>query len=152
MEETVAREAKAVTGGMVRIDEQEVKEHLNAIVRQSVEETLNHLLDQEADRLCSARRYQRSPERRDTRAGSYTRGLLTGVGEMRLRVPRLRSLPFETQIIERYRRRQSSAEEAMVEMYLAGISVRRVEDISEALWGSRVSASTVRLKKKEITP
>jgi transposase-like protein len=52
-------------------------------------------------------------------------------------------LPFETQIIERYRRRESSVEEALVEMYLAGVSVRRVEDITEALWGTRVSPSTV---------
>jgi transposase-like protein len=52
-------------------------------------------------------------------------------------------LPFETAIIERYRRRESSVEEALVEMYLAGVSVRRVEDITEALWGTRVSPSTV---------
>ena len=62
---------------------------------------------------------------------------------MTLQVPRLRSLPFETQIIERYRRRESSVEEALMEMYLAGVSVRRVEDITEALWGTRVSPSTV---------
>ena len=60
-----------------------------------------------------------------------------------MKVPRLRNLPFETQIIERYRRRESSVEEAMIEMYLAGVSVRRVEDITEALWGTRVSPSTV---------
>ena len=58
-------------------------------------------------------------------------------------MPRLRNLPFETQIIERYRRRETSVEEALVEMYLAGVSVRRVEDITEALWGTRVSPSTV---------
>jgi transposase-like protein len=58
-------------------------------------------------------------------------------------VPRLRKLPFETQIIERYRRRESSVEEALIEMYRAGVSVRRVEDITEALWGTKVSASTV---------
>jgi putative transposase len=58
-------------------------------------------------------------------------------------VPRLRKLPFETQIIERYRRRESSVEEALIEMYLAGVSVRRIEDITEALWGTKVSPSTV---------
>ena len=58
-------------------------------------------------------------------------------------MPKLRVLPFETEIIERYRRRESSVEEALVEMYLAGVSVRRVEDITEALWGSRVSPSTI---------
>ena len=61
---------------------------------------------------------------------------------MTLQVPKLRSLPFETAIIERYRRRETSVEEALVEMYLAGVSVRRVEEITEALWGTRVSAST----------
>lgn len=73
----------------------------------------------------------------DTRAGSYTRGLTTSAGEMSVRVPKLLSLPFETQIIERYRRRESSVEEALIEMYLAGVSVRRVEDITEMLWGER---------------
>lgn len=58
-------------------------------------------------------------------------------------MPKLRSLPLETAIIERYRRRKSSVEEALVEMYLAGVSVRRVEDNTEALWGTRVSPSTV---------
>ena len=54
-------------------------------------------------------------------------------------MPKLRQQTFETAIIERYRRRESSVEEALVEMYLAGVSVRRVEDITEALWGTRVS-------------
>jgi transposase-like protein len=69
--------------------------------------------------------------------------LQTKAGEVSLKVPKLRSLPFETAIIERYKRRESSVEEALVEMYLAGVSVRRVEDITEALWGTRVSPSTV---------
>ncbi len=68
---------------------------------------------------------------------------MTKAGEVELNVPRLRKLPFETQIIERYRRRESSVEEALIEMYLAGVSMRRVEDITEALWGQRVSPSTV---------
>jgi transposase-like protein len=67
----------------------------------------------------------------------------TKAGEVTLTVPKPRTLPFETAIIERYRRRESSVEEALIEMYLAGVSVRRVEDITQALWGTRVSASTV---------
>ena len=128
---------------VIRIDESQVQSHVDRVVRSTVEETLNSLLSAEADELCGAKRYERSPERVDTRAGHYERKLLTKAGEVKLRVPRLRSLPFETQIIERYRRRESSVEEALVEMYLAGVSVRRVEDITEALWGTRVSASTV---------
>jgi putative transposase len=131
------------SGSIFQIDEEQVRGHVDEVVRQSVEATLNGLLDAEADQLCRAGRYERSPDRVDTRAGSYERKLITKAGEVKLKVPRLRSLPFETQIIERYRRRESSVEEALMEMYLAGVSVRRVEDITEALWGTRVSPSTV---------
>jgi len=135
---------------VISINEAEVKNHLGEIVRGTVEETLNGLLDAEADRLCNARRYERSADRVDTRAGSYTRGLETKAGKVNLKVPKLRKLTFETAIIERYRRRESSVEEALVQMYLAGVSVRRVEDITEALWGSRVSPSTVSDLNKKI--
>lgn len=131
------------SGSLVQVNEAEVRGHLDQVVRQSVEQTLNQLLEAEADRLCQAGRYERSAQRLDTRAGHYPRKLQTKAGEVTLKVPKLRSLPFETSIIERYRRREASVEEALVEMYLAGVSVRRVEDITEALWGTRVSPSTV---------
>jgi len=129
--------------GVLRLDEGQLRSHVDGVVRDTVEQTLNALLEAEADALCGAKRYARSPERVDTRAGHYERQLHTKAGEVTLQVPRLRSLPFETQIIDRYRRRESSVEEALIEMYLAGVSVRRVEDITAALWGTRVSPSTV---------
>ena len=94
----------------IEVNQEQIKGHLNELVRQSVEETLNGLLDAEADRLCKAGRYERVADRVDTRAGHYERGLQTQVGEVELKVPKLRTLPFETQIIERYRRRESSVE------------------------------------------
>ena len=118
---------------IISIDEGEIRNHLDQMVKKSVEDTLNSLLDAEADALYRASRYERSPERVDTRAGYYTRQLQTKAGEVTLKMPKLRKLPFETSIIERYRRREASVEEAMIEMYLAGVSVRRVEDITEAL-------------------
>ena len=130
-------------GTIIQINEELVKNHLGEIVRGTVQETLNALLDEEASRLCNARRYERTEGRKDTRAGHYTRTLQTKAGEVDIRMPKLRALPFETAIIERYRRRESSVEEALVEMYLAGVSVRRVEDITEALWGSKVSPGTI---------
>jgi transposase-like protein len=106
--------------------------------------------------LCAAARagrYERTEARQDTRAGSYKRKLHTTAGEVSLQVPKLRCQTFETAIIERYRRRESSVEEALIEMYLAGVSVRRVEDITEALWGTRVSPGTVsNLNKKIYAP
>ena len=93
---------------------------LKHIVRGSVEEALNALLDAEAGRLVGAGRYQRTEARRDTRAGSYERKLHMTAGEVKLKVPKLRRQTFETAIIERYQRRESSVEEALIEMYLAG--------------------------------
>jgi putative transposase len=147
---TGGADGRVVSLPCVQVDEAKIHEHLDGVVRRTVEETLNALLDAEADHLCGARRYERTEARRDTRAGYYTRQLQTKAGEVELKVPKLRSLPFETAIIERYRRRESSVEEALVEMYLAGVSVRRVEDITEALWGTRVSASTVSELNKRI--
>lgn len=133
----------------IKVDDKVVVNHLNGIVLETVEQTLNGLLEAEADRLCNAERYERSPERLDTRAGFYERKLHTKAGEVTLKVPKLRKTTFETAIIERYRRREASIEESLIEMYLAGVSVRRVEDITEALWGTRVSSGTVsNLNKK----
>ncbi|MGB9057517.1 MAG: IS256 family transposase [Pseudolabrys sp.] len=135
---------------VIRIDDDRVKEHLDKVVRGTVEETLNAMLEAEADRLCNAGRYERSEARRDLRSGSYERKLQTKAGSVTLKMPKLRQQAFETAIIERYRRRESSVEEALIEMYLAGVSVRRVEDITEALWGTRVSPSTVSNLNKKI--
>jgi transposase-like protein len=128
---------------VLQIDQGLLKEPVGEVVLKTVEDALDGLLDAEADRLCKASRYEHMAERVDTRAGSYERQLHTKAGEVTLKVPKLRRLPFETAIIERYKRREASVEEALVEMYLAGVSVRRVEDITEALWGTRVSPSTV---------
>jgi transposase-like protein len=87
----------SVTGSVIRVDEQELRGHVDEVVRSTVEETLNAMLNAEADRLCQAKRYERTADRVDTRAGSYERKLVTKAGEVQLKVPRLRSLPFETQ-------------------------------------------------------
>jgi putative transposase len=142
--------ASSGLGNVIKIDDERIKGHLDRVVRGTVEDTLNALLDAEADRLCNAQRYERSEDRLDTRAGHYERKLHTKAGEVNLKVPKLRRQTFETAIIERYKRRETSVEEALIEMYLAGVSVRRVEDITEALWGTRVSPSTVSDLNKKI--
>jgi len=135
---------------VIQIDQAQVQAHLGGLVRQSVEDTLNALLNEEADQICKAERYERSPDRVDTRAGHYNRKLHTTSGEVTLKVPKLRTLPFETAIIQRYRRRETSVEEALIEMYLAGVSVRRVEDITQTLWGTKVSPSTLSDLNKKV--
>jgi len=134
---------------IVQFNEGAIKNELKELVRNSVEETLNGLLEQEAEQLTQAAKYERTHNRQAYRSGKYTRKLGTTSGEVTLKMPKLKGVPFETAIIERYRRRESSVEEALIEMYLAGVSVRRVEDITEALWGSKVSPSTIsELNKK----
>lgn len=137
-------------GEVIQIDEARIRDHLGEMVRGTVVEALNAMLDAEADQLCNAGRYERTEARRDTRAGSYLRSLETKAGKVDLKVPKLRRQTFETAIIERYQRREASVEEALIEMYLAGVSVRWVDDITEALWGTRVSPSTVSNLNKKI--
>jgi len=135
---------------IIEINEEEVKAHLGEFVRETVEETLNAMLEAEAEQLLNAQKHERSTERKGYRAGHYERKLLTKAGEVSLQMPKLKKVTFETAIIERYKRREISVEEAMVEMYLAGVSVRRVEDITEALWGAKVSPGTISNLNKKI--
>ena len=138
-----------MSNNIIQFNEEIIKGQIKELVRSSVEETLNELLEAEAEKLTQAARYERNEARQGYRSGHYDRNLTTTSGDVTLHVPRLKVISFETAIIERYRRRESSVEEALIEMYLAGVSVRRVEDITEALWGSKVSASTIsELNKK----
>ena len=134
---------------IVQLNEEIIKGQLKELVRGSVEETLNELLEKEAESLTQASRYERSEARQGYRSGHYDRNLTTTSGNVTLHMPRLKGVSFETAIIERYRRRESSVEEALIEMYLAGVSVCRVEDITEALWGSKVSPSTISVLNKK---
>ena len=116
---------------------------IRELVRQTVEDTINALLDEEADLLVNAERYERTADREAYRAGHYTRNFTTSSGNIEVAMPKLKGAKFVTAVIERYKRREVSVEEAIVEMYLAGVSTRRVEDVSEILWGASVSAGTV---------
>ena len=100
----------------IRVNSERLRGHVDEVVRSSVEETLNGLMQAEAEQLCGAGRYERSAERVDTPAGHYERRLETKAGVVTLRVPKLRTLLFEAAIIDRYRRRESSVEVALVEM------------------------------------
>ena len=128
---------------IVTFDENAVRGELRELVRRTVEDTINALLEEEADDLVGAGRYERTAGREAYRAGHYERDLTTTSGQVTLKMPKLKGVRFATAVIERYKRRETSVEEAMIEMYLAGVSTRRIEDVSEILWGASVSASTV---------
>ena len=134
---------------IVQFNEEVIKGQLKEQVRGSVEETLNELPEKEAETLTQAARYERNEARRGYRSGHYDRRLTMTSGDVTLPHATLKGIPFEITIIERYRRRESSVEGALIEMYLAAVSVRRVEDITEALWGTKVFPGTIsELNKK----
>lgn len=128
---------------IVSFDEQAVKDELRELVRKTIEETINAMLDEEADQIVGAGSYERTDERAAYRAGHYERGFTTTSGQVTLKMPKLKGMRFATAVVERYKRRETSVEEAIIEMYLAGVSTRRIEDVGEILWGAGVSAGTV---------
>ena len=132
-----------MSGNIIQLNEKFIQNELKTLVKNSVEETLNALLDAEADKLVQAERYARDEARKGYRAGHYDRSFTTQAGEVNLKVPKLKGVTFESAIIQRYQRRECSVEEALIEMYLAGVSMRRVESITEILWGQKVSAGTI---------
>ena len=120
---------------VIQINEKELQQHLSTLVTDTVQEVLNQFLDAEADEMVGAARYERSADRQDYRSGSYTRKLQTKAGEVELEHTQASGADVSdchnralqaTGVIDR---RSIGGE-----MYLAGVSTRRVADITEALW------------------
>lgn len=135
---------------IIQFDQAMFESKLDKLVREKVEQTINAMLDAEADEIANAARYERKDDRKAFRAGHYGRTLTAKAGKLELKVPKLKGAVFESAVIERYRRRESSVEEALMEMYLAGVSTRRVDDISQLLWGERMPSQTLSDKLKRI--
>ena len=95
---------------IVSFDEQAVKDELRELVRKTIEETINAMLDEEADQLVGAGPYERTDERAAYRAGHYERGFTTTSGQLTLKMPKLKGMRFATAVIERYKRRETSVE------------------------------------------
>ena len=123
---------------------------LDRMVSAKVNEILNRMLDAEADQIAGAGRYERSVGRKAYRAGHDERDVTVKAGRLSVKVPKLKGALFQSAVIERYRRREESVEEALIDMYLAGVSTRRVDDISQALWGGRMPSQTLSDQLKKV--
>ena len=135
---------------IIQIDQNLLETRLDRLVAEKVTELLNAMLDAEADEIANAARYERTGERKAYRAGHYGRKLTAKAGRLELKVPKLKGAVFESAVIERYRRREESVEEALIDMYLAGVSTRQVDDISQLLWGDRMPSQTLSDKLKKV--
>jgi putative transposase len=138
-----AVEVKESPRALVGLNAPEVEKWLSERIRQGVEDLLNGLLQEEVEQFVGAGKYERTGSRRGYRSGSYERQYQTRVGDVNIKMPQTKLIPFSSEVIERYRRREASVEEALIEMYLAGVSTRRVQDITEALFDSAVKPGTV---------
>ncbi len=118
-------------------------------LRTMMREMLQELLEAEMAKVLRAQPHERSDERRGYRAGYYPRGLLTRVGKLELRVPRDREGRFSTELFARYQRSEQALVSALAQMYVEGVSTRKVKAITEELCGHSVSASTIsRINKR----
>ena len=109
---------------ILQVNQPMFETQLDRMVSEKVTEILNRMLDAEADEITGAARYERSCGRKAYRAGHYERDLTVKAGKLSVRVPKLKGALFESAVIERYRRREESVEEALIDMYLAGVSTR----------------------------
>jgi transposase-like protein len=112
-------------------------------LRPLIQEILQEILETEMDEVLGAEKGERTPNRRGYRSGHYDRTLVTRVGKLELRVPQDRQGHFRTEVFERYQRSEKALVGAMTEMYVQGVSTRKVKAITEELCGHEVSASTI---------
>ena len=110
---------------IIQIDQHMLETRLDRLVTQKVTEILNAMLDAEADEIAGASRYERSGGWKAYRADHYERRITAKAGTLELKVPKLKGALFESAVVERYRRRGESVEEALIDMYLAGGCPRR---------------------------
>ena len=150
MKNAIGKEARAMSKEIIQFDQAMFETKLDSMVRDKVEQIADAMLDEEADLIANAAGYERSDGRKAYRAGHYARGFTVKAGRLALRIPKLKGAVFESAVIERYRRREQSVEESLIDMYLAGVSTRRVDDISQLLWGERMPSQTLSDKLKRV--
>jgi transposase-like protein len=134
---------KAKNKQVTPLSQTEFQEIVREKMRQAVRFTLITVLEAEMEAFIGAAPYQRTSQRRAYRNGSYQRSLTTSVGQIDdLEVPRTR-VGFQTQLFERYQRRQAELDASICQMFVGGVSTSRVGEVIETLTGTRPSASTV---------
>jgi putative transposase len=126
-----------------RVDWKAVMAEDSDFMKALVQSVVQQVLDAEMEETLCAARSERTPMRTGYRSGSYVRGLVTRVGRIELRVPQDRQGRFRTEVFERYQRSEKALVGALAEMYVQGVSTRKVKAITEELCGHEFSASTI---------
>lgn len=125
------------------------REHLLALLQEDqtlrslLQATVQEVLEAEMDEALGAAKGERTGERRGYRSGYYGRKLTTRIGTLELRVPQDRGGLFRTEVFTRYQRSEKALLLALAEMYVQGVSTRKVRAVTEELCGHGFSASSV---------
>lgn len=122
------------------------------ITQDMIKVVVEEIMKQEMAEFLNADKSKRTSERKGYRNGSYLRTLVTTVGKLKLQVPRDRNGEFQTQVFERFSRSEKGLCSVIMEMYLKGISTRKVSQITEMLCGTSFSHTTVSNIIKELQP
>src|SRR6201990_1720218 len=124
----------------------EDEEFLRAVVRMALQE----VLEAEMSEALGAEKGERTVGRQGYRSGYYGRTLITRVGKLELRVPQDRAGRFSTELFERYQRSERALVATLAEMYVQGVSTRKVRAITEELCGHAFSASSISAINKRL--
>jgi len=127
----------------LKINLQEVFSEDRDMLKVLIREVLQEVLGQEMTEALGAEKGERSPDRLGYRSGYYRRSLVTRVGKLELRIPQDREGRFSTRLFERYQRSEKALVSALAEMYVQGVSTRKVKAITEELCGHSFSASAI---------
>lgn len=137
------------------INQEEIQNLIDSEVKNDIARTIltkvfNELMEKERDEYLENKAYQRDPKRTTYRNGYYERDYTTKVGTLTLRVPRTRDGKFSTEIFERYQRNEKALLLTMLEMYIHGVSTRKVSKVIENMCGKIYSKSFVSSLSKDL--
>ena len=125
------------------VDWKELLKEEKDFLKAAIQEVVQEVLEAEMDEAIGARKGVRTPDRTSYRSGYYTRGLITRIGKLELEVPQDRKGHFSTEVFERYQRSEKALVSSLAEMYVQGVSTRKVKAITEELCGHAFSASSI---------
>lgn len=129
-----------------------INSNLDMVIKSAIVLVLNEVMETERDNYLRAAAYERSPDRRDYRNGYYERELILGIGKLKLKVPRTRNGEFSTSVFEKYARCDQALVISMLEMFINGVSTRKVSNIVEQLCGESISKSLVSSLTQKLDP
>jgi transposase-like protein len=125
------------------VDWKELLREERDFLKAAIQDIVQEVLEAEMDEAVGARKSERTADRTSYRSGYYSRGLVTRVGKLEMEVPQDRKGHFSTEVFERYQRSEKALVSSLAEMYVQGVSTRKVKTITEELCGHAFSASSI---------